>query len=349
MIVTHFFGMVELSNATGACNQTVFVTLLANERYATPAICLHRRLRQLGSTCPLLLVYEDAATLPMTRLRSTFGSDHLHKLSNLRQRYREYDPRPNALTREPSNGIWNGGRRLFEGGEVGNTHLKLWLWALPVARAVFLDIDMFLVRNVDSLLRVPVHGNSVAAVTCKSKNGDRYFNSGMLVFSPSLHVLRKLLETARWTNEPWHGHVPHTSEKWPDLCSPPDNPRKAWELFPNSSNPLRDCRGKYGPGRQPGMISKACESKYTDQSIFNQVFTSHAVVPGGFNDYRYFNVNGSHIVHFVGEPKPWSTSFKGRGAEPARHKVALLWQKACPGFHNRSRHSDGAENKSNSS
>tara|TARA_B110001452_G_C14926471_1_gene323968 strand:- start:180 stop:515 length:336 start_codon:yes stop_codon:yes gene_type:complete len=79
------------------------------------------------------------------------------------------------------------------------------------------------------------------------------------------------------------------------------------------------------------MMSKACESKITDQSIFNIVFRAHALVSGSYNDNRYFDITGtSHIVHFVGEPKPWQEIGKhSRVAKPHRFNASRLWQSRC--------------------
>ena len=100
-------------------------------------------------------------------------------------------------------------------------------------------------------------------------------------------------------------------------------------MFPNSSNPLAACRNKYGPGALPATISKACESKYTDQSIFNYVYHSHALIPGTYNDANRFNLTAAHMVHFVGEPKPWDVSQHGRAAVTGRANASLLWRQRC--------------------
>jgi hypothetical protein len=110
-------------------------------------------------------------------------------------------------------------------------------WALPVTgRVVFLDVDLLIMRNIDALLNaIPeplgrsrwnvVDGSpGVAAVTCKSRWGARFFNSGVMVFTPSLTALRALLELTRFATGPWYGSVPHAGERWPDVCSPREEP-----------------------------------------------------------------------------------------------------------------------------
>ena len=162
--------------------------------------------------------------------------------------------------------------------------------------------------------------------------GNRFFNSGLLVFKPSMRTLRRLLEVERWVNWPWNGHVPRSGDRWPDICAPRDDPGKSARLYPNKSNPLAFCRALYGPGKQPGLIAKACESHYTDQSIFNYAFPYHALVPGSFNDASRFDIDAAHIVHFVGEPKPWDSKFAtGRAASPARFNASTLWRQRCSG------------------
>ena len=306
-----------------------FVTLLTGERYAAPAACLPAQLRAVNSTCPLLLVYNDAdPSLPLPLLEEAYGREWLMPLSHLKVRHERHG-RARLIGGAP-------GRRLFAGAEAHNTYLKIWLWALSLpGRAVFLDIDILLLRNVDGLLEimgnVSKDAKDFGAITCKSKFGERYFNSGIMVFTPSMHVLDRLLEYVRFASGPWYGHLPHASEPWVDKCSPRDDPYASKRMFPNSSNALSECRARYGPGRTPGKMVKACESKYTDQSIFNMVFTSHVSLPRGYNmASASHDVQTHYIQHFVGEPKPWSNSaFTGRGSEPARRLTTRLWRQRC--------------------
>ena len=48
------------SASTSICNNGTFVTVLSNQRYAAPAMCLRRQLQIVGSECPFLLIYNDA-------------------------------------------------------------------------------------------------------------------------------------------------------------------------------------------------------------------------------------------------------------------------------------------------
>jgi hypothetical protein len=252
-------------------------------------------------------------------------------LSLLKARYKWPPPRPRAQ-------VPAAGRRLFSSSEAYNTHLKLWLWALPTThRVVYLDIDILILRNIDALLDVvpptlPDGSPGLGAVTCKSKYGERFFNSGILVLTPSLRTLERLLELGRFASAPWNGHIPRPADKWPDICAPRDDPVAAKRLFPNNaSHSLAACRQHYGPGHTPSKMIKACESKLTDQSILNTVFHSHASLPRGFNmQYGDLDANSSAIVHFVGEPKPWSlNAMTGRGKEPARRNATARWQRQC--------------------
>lgn len=332
---------------TCAGSGATFVTLLTGSRYAAPAACLPAQLRAVNSICRPLLVYNDAdSSLPLPMLRDAFGASHMLPLGQLRARYnhtwhrREAGHKARAQAVAKADGLPPHGRRLFaNGAEAANTHLKLWLWALPLAgRAVFLDIDIVILHNIDELLRIvpqprAENGPAIGAVTCKSKYGERYFNSGVLVFTPSLRVLSRLLLQAHYASGLWRGHVPHAGEAWPHICAPMHDPWAAKRLFPNSSHPLADCRSRYGPGKQPHMMSKACESKLTDQSIFNAVFPTHTSLPGRFNvdPSRGMGKNEStHIAHFVGEPKPWSANpFSGRGSSLLRRQATEEWRSRC--------------------
>ena len=362
------------SSSSSSCNNGTFVTVLSNMRYAQPAICLRRQMRRVKSACPFLLVYNDAdSQLPLPLLERTFGRDGLLPLSSLKARFRDY-ARPlsgggggsnhssgqpsflapvkqlavqRAATADASAATSDAsGRRLFQkDAGVSNTHHKLWLWALPVARAVFLDIDMLVLQNVDSLLsmELPPHGPGggpkVGAVTCPSKYGNRYFNSGLLVFEPSLDVLKRLLTVERWANMPWNGYIPSQKQSWPNICAPADEPDAASRLFPNASNPFAACRAKY-QGKVSMRMDKACEQKFTDQSIFNFAFGSHALLPTTYNDARSFNLSRSRIIHFVGEPKPWDSTNKA--AHPDWHNAAIAYRSACHDASSTHQHQGGS-------
>jgi hypothetical protein len=300
------------------CNSS-FVTVLANYRYLRAAKCLPAQLQSVGAACPIHIIYNDADHLlqqALPSLEGAYGSRKVLPLSRLKARYYEHTLR-NAT---PS----KVGRRLFDRGEVSNTHLKLWLWALPMAHAIFLDIDILVLRNINELLHINPPADGIGAVTCKSKYGERYFNSGLIVLRPSLRMLQKLLQIERWASHPWNGHIPREGERWPDICAPDNDPDIASRLFPNSTHALRDCRAKNGPGRTPALMSKACESKYTDQSIFNHIYRSHLSVPGTYNDASRFNIHRSHIIHFVGEPKPWDAHAMHRGRGDVGNRGATI-------------------------
>ena len=323
----HDFDYVQDASCIG---NATFVTLLSGERYASAASCLPKQLAQMNSSCPLLLVFNDKdSSIPLDKLRSAYSGRHsMLPLSTLTMRH----PAHEQSTRS------SGRMLLSTSREATTTHLKIWLWALRLpGRAVFLDLDILLVRNVDELLRIQPENRAngapgIGAVTCKSKYGDRFFNSGIFIFSPSLRTLGHLLELARFASSPWNGHIPHRGDRWPKICSPPEDPWAAKRLFPNASKPLAECRNHYGPGKQPSRMTKACETKLTDQSIFNAYFHTHTLLPKGFNlaSYSPSEVN-HHIVHFVGEPKPWSgTPFSGaRARDPQRQHAIKEWQRRC--------------------
>ena len=207
-------------------------------------------------------------------------------------------------------------------------------------RVVFLDVDLLIMRNIDALLNaIPeplgrsrwnvVDGSpGVAAVTCKSRWGARFFNSGVMVFTPSLTALRALLELTRFATGPWYGSVPHAGERWPDVCSPREEPWAYKRILPNTS--FSECRShvSHGRGHPPDPISKACQPKLTEQSILNVLYHQHSLLPEGFNVPSREAVlsDPSHrIIHFLGEPKPWeSTSTSGGQAD-----AAMLWRRRC--------------------
>ena len=327
-----------------ACVGANYVTLLTGARYAAPAACLPHQLRRVGAlVCPVLLVYNDSdPLLPLPLLEAAYGLNHMLPLSRLHTRVATYSASQRANESQHA----THGRRLFSGNEMKNTHLKLWLWALiEYERLVFLDIDIVILRNVSDLLTIqpspmPDGQRGIAATTCKSKYENRYFNSGIVVFSPSLQVLGKLLDIERFTNYPWNGYIPSQGGKgseWIDICAPRDDPGKAdrmpeFALAQNStfSTPFGRCRSKHG-GRSPHRMPKACEQKFTDQSILNHIYTSHTLLEHRFNDNNRYALGESHIVHFVGERKPWDPS-RDKFASAGRRNATQVWLHRCARF-----------------
>ena len=70
-------------------------------------------------------------------------------------------------------GLIPAGRRLYDSKSMVSglytTHLKLWLYGLPYKRVVVLDADMVVVANIDFLLKIPLRGQTLAAVSACSK------------------------------------------------------------------------------------------------------------------------------------------------------------------------------------
>ena len=75
--------MDAVANTSAASCSGTFVTVLSNARYAGAAMCLHDQMQQVNSACPVLLVYNDKAQLPMAQLENQFGRQHLLPVSLL--------------------------------------------------------------------------------------------------------------------------------------------------------------------------------------------------------------------------------------------------------------------------
>ena len=182
------------------------------------------------------------------------------------------------------------GRRLLDRGRAAKTAaaLKYWAWALSVPRVCYMDLDVLIKRNVDDLLQWPLPRNaSLAAVRCPGRSF--FFNSGVMLLRPSHDFLRRLLlrdcywETRKFTNA--------TNRRAITLCR-----RYA-------DGPVR--------GRDVNMVSKACESKFADQSIINTEVQSGFRKQGrvAFLPTRYNAVWSTSaarapdvaIVHFAGK------------------------------------------------
>ena len=285
----------RMASTSPVCVNASFATVVSGSKYAAAAACLPRQLQQVKSVCPrMLLVYDDRDTeLPMALLTWAYGADRMLPLTELQARYQ-------------AGRAASTGRRLYASSEVSRLFVKLWIWALPLQRVVFLDADVVLVRNVDELLRVNAR---LAADYCVHCTGT-FYNTGVMVLAPDLRRLRSLLSMARFVASPWKSFFPQSvGERYVDVCSPRDDPHRYRRLFPNASNPFQTCRSFHGAKRLR-YIPKACEDKHGDQSIINQVFgvRGSTRLSPGYNDVMFqgFNATTTRILHFSAEPKPWA-------------------------------------------
>ena len=194
-------------------------------------------------------------------------------------------------------------------------------------------------------------------VSSCSTGGHHWINGGILLFRPSMLVATRLTRMARFAAWPFRGFFsygynrfgPPNPKSWVDICSPVDDVGAFERLFPASTNAFRDCRVAHHGAVERSRMPLACEKTHTDQSVLNHFFRRAAPHNGGHNitelDAKY-NVGWrqgqctdheaseacgatASIVHFVGEPKPWSTSGK-----PPWSKIGEYWRRrwseSCP-------------------
>ena len=281
---------------------STFVTLLAGRSYLQSALCLPHQLRELGSACPIALVYDDTDSgeyVGVDVLAAAYGgASQLYPLSALRARHAAWRDRTYAgAPAEQMSGPTQGhGAPATHGARPAaapwRPNLKLWAWALPgFASAVFLDTDVLLLRNVDHLLSLSLEltpRRQLAAATCKSRFGDRFFNTGVFAFRPSMPSLERLLRMHRYVLWPFKGRVPANAHgnALKDVTRPPPAGIHACAPVGGGGNEslIDACLARYGVRVPRYPVSKACESSYTDQSVINAVFGEHHhVLPPRFN------------------------------------------------------------------
>ena len=166
---------------------TSFVTIL-DGGYLLPQLrCMRDRLSSVRSACPLLVVAHGSAALtggPVEALQALVGKSNVMRSSQL-------------LNQRTRNATAPMGRRLYTDARAffsGTMIVKLHLWVLTgYKRLAFLDLDVVIVSNPDTLLSLPITYDSVAAVPAKACKRANAFNSGVLVFAPQREVLRAML------------------------------------------------------------------------------------------------------------------------------------------------------------
>ena len=363
--------------ASAACDSKAFVTLLSSSRFLPGALCLPRQMARVQSVCPLYLVLDDGTWASMSRtersglLEAYGGRKHIFMLSTLLS---EAGYPPSSLASAaaipvvtplfgsdkrssppvPPSTSWS------ELVRIAAQTLKLWLYALPASRfrrVAFLDLDMLITRNVDALLLADTQRQllaSVPAANC-TPHGVPVFNSGVLVFSPSLRTLSALLTRLRFSMAPWLGAMPLTADEptaanvwpaWVDLCAPvaplfggnaspagatdglsdcflPSCLRAA-RLFPRARSPLSACRVHYGGRlafRQRAFADAVCEPKMTDQSILNwHVWCYEAVRWKTCKPLSLSPAQGGGAVGWQPLPLEYNTKWNGHVHGPALKK-----------------------------
>lgn len=201
-----------------------FATIIAGEEYAALALCLHRQLRRQGSSCPLVVVYSDVdsghrvSQRTLDRLAETVGPSNLIPLTKLVLRAQSHpsiawpigeQSEAGTSGEQPGLRKWTNAAQWGAGRLAYGVH-KYWLWALDAERfprVAYLDVDVLVLRNLDTLL-FQEFSHGLAAVTSAPFCQARLFNSGVLVLKPSLATLVRLLLGHRFVNYPWKGRVP---------------------------------------------------------------------------------------------------------------------------------------------
>ena len=334
---------------------TTFVTLLSGHRYLLPAMCLPHQFRIVGSRCPLTLVVDDTTESKLDELRITM----------LKDAYRSPHSVLRLSTLMNSAGPPRHGRRLFVSTEKVRTHLKVWLWSLKVRRAVYVDLDMLILKNLDDLLHDEGgQGEPIEAVTCGRAGRRSLYNTGIFAYQPSQEVLDALLRLLRFLGPPWNANVPPHHAPWLAICSPPDDPMAWQRLVPNATRWMRqdgsfcqtaseaaDCLEAHDGSdrrlmacrrRAHGLpmrrINHACERGYGDQSLINDVLPRYKPLPDMYNVDARHPVNGTPAtLHFIGEPKPWEKtpsdpSLMRLARGHARHAAGAVFQARCGGI-----------------
>ena len=213
--------------AASPCSGAI-VTSVSGDTFVPYALCLVSMLRRVNTTCPIAIVYDDvnpSRRLPDASLRALQTAravSELIPLSALIQRALRHPaiawtgalPAATQTTRTSIEVPTSAGRRLLSKDGFGVASNKLWLWALDprrYPRVAYLDVDVAVLHNIDALLSFNLT-EPIAAVGAAPLCQSRSFNSGLLVFKPSVKTLAKLLFAHRVVQWPWRGEVPDFDE-----------------------------------------------------------------------------------------------------------------------------------------
>lgn len=294
---------------------------------------MRHSLNVVGTRCPMVLVLDDLrreAFSPeaVSLLRSAYGKHNIVYLTHLYGRVLNF-------TASHSVQLAPRGRRLLSSSSVlsrmpraaawgSTTHQKLLVWALPgLHRAVFLDLDLLILRNIDGLTfeRLPPPDgtapltspdgreepfSAVAALPYSTK----FFNSGVFAFRPSLATAAALYQLSGRATFKKGSSTPPTAL-----------------------------------GALPPVLIKAALERFhlTDQSVLNHYFKGRwRPLPFGFNagvkirsaDRKLWNQLEVAVIHFVAAPKPWElvrfdTSTTDHVQKAGLWPLHLRWRRQC--------------------
>ena len=205
------------SSSTAPCAAGAFVSLISGPRYINAILCLAKSLARVASVCPYVVTHDDRpsmalAAVDVARMTDVLGPSNIVPITALfsrlphvdhliRLNFSQYESFTAAVMRTiptPTTvpAIRVPGRRLYDGSTSGAelfaTHLKLWIFALPYARVVALDLDMVVVQNIDFLMAYDFPEHVAAVEACAG-----FFNSGLMIIKPSLSDLEALLRISK--------------------------------------------------------------------------------------------------------------------------------------------------------
>lgn len=231
-----------------------FVTVLSNDQYLDGVVVLNRSLKAVGSKYPLCCLLSMAVSKE-SEYRLTKDNISIVRLNS---------PTLNAKV--------NGDNQEFS--HWNYTFDKLQIWGLTqYEKIVYLDSDMLVVENIDSLFDRPAFSAVCAGKSFPGHKNWKDLNSGLMVILPSNAVKDALLSL-----------VPSVIEEY-----------KSKGLFVGDQDVLH----KYLP-EWPSMTSLHLDEGY---NIFADCLTYY-VNKLGYSVKRHKD-KCIYIIHFIGKNKPW--------------------------------------------
>lgn len=231
-----------------------FVTLLSNERYFEGVVMLHRSLKAVGSENPLYCMLSASVAGTLERRLNEAGVPCIRLQKSV-----------------VADGINADGR---EFPHWSHTFDKLQMWGLTqFEKIVFIDSDMLIRSNIDSLFDRPPF-TAVCAGCSYPANGHWYgLNSGLLVVEPNKEIGVAL-----------YAMVP-----------------KVIEEFVSKGMPVGD----------QDVINRYLSDWYLRKDLHldegYNMFADYLSYYIRHKGYSWTGRNGKpiHIVHFIGRQKPW--------------------------------------------
>lgn len=155
-----------------------YVTFLSNRNYLDGVLALNKSLKLVKAKYPLFCLLSKNVEPDVVSELNSNGIDSIQ--------LKECVTEDTGVNKDAAYANWN------------YTFDKLYMWSLTqFEKIVFVDADMIVTANIDHLFEKKAFSAALAGVLFPTCENIKILNSGLLVLSPDLEILKRMLEIAK--------------------------------------------------------------------------------------------------------------------------------------------------------